>query len=220
MCTNAVTSARSKTAWPYRNVVPTAPIRKCVYQSDSAVTINASVTEIEATKSWVRSAENQLKIAPRKTPRAIETRPMYTQRSRVRSGGTAPSAGTRRHGEARRSGAAVAVISLRKIGNGPVLHNASPARAAGNRGRCARPLLHRVDHVEDRQVHRDDHATDDHAEDHDHHRLHEGEQRLDRRVHLLVVEVGDLGEHLVQAAGLLAHRDHRDHHRRGGPGLR
>ena len=34
-------------------------------------------------------------------------------------------------------------------------------------------LLHRVHHVEDRQVHRDHHAADDHAEEHDHHRLHE-----------------------------------------------
>jgi ribosomal protein L32 len=38
-------------------------------------------------------------------------------------------------------------------------------------------LLHRVHHVEDRQVHRDHHAADDHAEHHDHHRLHQGEER-------------------------------------------
>jgi hypothetical protein len=37
-------------------------------------------------------------------------------------------------------------------------------------------LLHRVHHVEDRQVHRDDHAAYDHTEDHDHHRLHQREQ--------------------------------------------
>src|SRR5262249_14178377 len=32
-------------------------------------------------------------------------------------------------------------------------------------------LLHRVDHVEDRQVHGDDHAADDDAEEDDHHRF-------------------------------------------------
>src|SRR5256885_14065093 len=45
---------------------------------------------------------------------------------------------------------------------------------------AARPcpvLLHRVHHVEDRQVHPHDHAPDDEAE-HDHHdRLHGGKQR-------------------------------------------
>ena len=45
------------------------------------------------------------------------------------------------------------------------------------------------------------------------------EQRAHRDVHFLVVEVGDLGEHLVQAAGLLADGDHRDHHRREDLGL-
>ena len=32
-------------------------------------------------------------------------------------------------------------------------------------------LLHRVDHVEDRQIHRDHHSTDHDAEEYDHHRL-------------------------------------------------
>ena len=40
------------------------------------------------------------------------------------------------------------------------------------------------------------------------------EQRAHRDVDFFVVEVGDLGQHLVQAAGLLADRDHRDDHRR------
>ena len=45
------------------------------------------------------------------------------------------------------------------------------------------------------------------------------EQRVDRRVDLVVVEVGDLGQHLVESAGLLADGDHRDHHRREHAGL-
>ena len=32
-------------------------------------------------------------------------------------------------------------------------------------------LLHRVHHVEDRQVHRDDHTAHDHTQEHDHDRL-------------------------------------------------
>src|SRR6267378_6003316 len=65
-------------------------------------------------------------------------------------------------------------------------------------------LLHRVHHVEDREVHGDYHAADDHAQDDDHDRLHQGQQRADGGIDLVVVEVGDLGEHLVEPAGLLA----------------
>ena len=32
-------------------------------------------------------------------------------------------------------------------------------------------LLHRIHHIEDRQVHGDDHATDHHTEKHDHQRF-------------------------------------------------
>jgi cytochrome P450 len=75
-----------------------------------------------------------------------------------------------------------------------------------------RPLLHRLDHVEHRQIHRDHHPADHHAHHHDHDRLQHRGERAHRRVHLVVVEVGDLGEHLVQAAGLLADVDHLHHH--------
>src|SRR5574341_1652167 len=61
-------------------------------------------------------------------------------------------------------------------------------------------LLNRVHHVEDRQVHGDHHAADDDAQHDDHDRLHERQQGADGRVHLVVVEVGDLGEHFVEAA--------------------
>src|SRR5690606_17607383 len=79
-------------------------------------------------------------------------------------------------------------------------------------------LLHRVHHVEDRQVHRDHHAADDHAQEHDHDRLHEREERAHGHVHLFVVEVRNLAQHLVEPAGLLADRDHRDDHRREDAG--
>ena len=39
-------------------------------------------------------------------------------------------------------------------------------------------------------------------------------QRVDRRLDLLVVEVGDLVEHLVERAGLLTDRHHLHDHRR------
>ena len=38
---------------------------------------------------------------------------------------------------------------------------------------CAPRLLHRVHHIEDRQVHRHDHSADDDAEHDDHDRLHQ-----------------------------------------------
>jgi hypothetical protein len=76
------------------------------------------------------------------------------------------------------------------------------------------PLLHRVDHVEDRQIHRHHHASDDHAQEHDHDRLHEAQESGDSRVDLGVIEVRDLRQHLVQSTGLFADRDHRDDHRR------
>src|SRR5450830_518947 len=79
---------------------------------------------------------------------------------------------------------------------------------------AAAALLDDVHHVEDRQVHRDYDQTNDgaHAEHQD--GLEDGRQRLDTRVDLVLVEVGDLAEHGVERAGLLAHRDHlRDHGR-------
>ena len=55
----------------------------------------------------------------------------------------------------------------------------------------------------------------DHGTDHDDHdRLDDGGQRGDRGVHLLLVEVGDLPEHCVELAGLLADLDHLADHRR------
>src|SRR4051794_37095239 len=59
----------------------------------------------------------------------------------------------------------------------------------------APPLLHRVDHVEDRQIHRDHHTADDHAQEHDHDRLHQAQKPAHCRVDLSVVEVRDLRQH-------------------------
>ena len=53
-----------------------------------------------------------------------------------------------------------------------------------------------------------------HAHHDDEERLEERRQGVDRRLDLLVVEVGDLVEHLVEGAGLLADGDHLHDHRR------
>src|SRR5882762_200406 len=86
-------------------------------------------------------------------------------------------------------------------------------------------LLDRVHHIEDREVHGHDHAAHDHAQDDDHDRLHQGQQRADGGLDEMLTKVADfyddevdaavsdLGEHLVESAGLLADGDHRDHHR-------
>src|SRR5271157_3092356 len=57
----------------------------------------------------------------------------------------------------------------------------------------------------------DDDEADDAAEDDDHDRLEEADQRFHGHFHLFVVVVGDLVEHGVELAGLLAHVDHVDH---------
>src|SRR5262249_50655477 len=58
----------------------------------------------------------------------------------------------------------------------------------------------------------DDDGADDEAEDHDHDRLEQADQGLDEDVDFLVVDVGNLVEHGVQVAGLLADIHHVDDH--------
>src|SRR5258708_527961 len=53
--------------------------------------------------------------------------------------------------------------------------------------------------------------SDDDAQ-HDHHdRFQNANQRSDEHVHVIIIVVGDLDEHLVQVAGLFADVDHVDH---------
>jgi hypothetical protein len=69
-----------------------------------------------------------------------------------------------------------------------------------------------ADEGEERHVHGDDDGADGDAEEADHERLHQGQQVGDGRIDLLLVEVGDLAEHRVELARLLADADHlRDH---------
>ncbi len=91
---------------------------------------------------------------------------------------------------------------------GPLI---APARPRG--------LLDRVVHLEQRHVHRDHDEPDDAADDHEHHRLEDRRQRLDGRGDLVLVEVGDLRQHRVERAGLLAHADHVADHAREDRGL-
>src|SRR5665647_3427757 len=77
---------------------------------------------------------------------------------------------------------------------------------------AAAALLDDVHHVEDRQVHRDHDRADDGADTEHEDRLQYRGQRFHGGVDLVLVEVGDLAQHGVERAGLLAHRDHlRDH---------
>src|SRR5262245_20393263 len=69
-----------------------------------------------------------------------------------------------------------------------------------------------VDQREHRQVHRDDDAADDDAEAEDHDGLEQLDAPGDGDVHLVLVEFGDLVEHRVQGARLLADADHLDDH--------
>src|SRR5450755_1330446 len=75
-------------------------------------------------------------------------------------------------------------------------------------------LVDLADQVEHRHVHRDDDRPDDGAEDRDHHGLHELHESGDRVVDLFLVELGDLVQHRVEGAGLLADADHLHDHRR------
>jgi hypothetical protein len=73
-------------------------------------------------------------------------------------------------------------------------------------------LGHFADEGEEGEVHGDDDGADGDAEEADHDRLDERQQAGDGRIHLLLVEVGDLAEHGVERARLLADADHlRDH---------
>src|SRR5438477_2929696 len=60
------------------------------------------------------------------------------------------------------------------------------------------PLLDQRQQPEHRQVHRDDDHADHEAYADHHDRLDDRGQRRDRRVDLVLVEVGDLAEHLLQ----------------------
>src|SRR5450756_1951365 len=73
-------------------------------------------------------------------------------------------------------------------------------------------LLNRVDHVEDREVHSHNHASDNNAEEDNHDRFQQRKKVAHRGIDFFVVEVSNLGQHLVQATSLLTDRDHRDDH--------
>src|SRR4051812_23493549 len=62
-------------------------------------------------------------------------------------------------------------------------------------------LLDGTGQAEDRQVHRDEEAADHAAEEDHEDRLDHGGEACDGRVDFVVVEVGDLVEHLIHRAG-------------------
>src|SRR5262245_41344603 len=79
---------------------------------------------------------------------------------------------------------------------------ARPARA---------PSLSRLDaagDLEDGHVHGDEQTADDSAQEDHHQRLHQLGHGAHRDVHFVLVKIGDLLEHAVHGAGLLADRDH------------
>ena len=103
--------------------------------------------------------------------------------------------------------------------HGTVRDDARTAPGVPGADRPAEPLADLVVEREDRQVHRDHDEADDAADEDDHHRLEQRGQRLDLGVDLGLVEVGDLGQHVLELAGLLADRDHVGDHRRGRSAL-
>src|SRR5665648_857276 len=75
----------------------------------------------------------------------------------------------------------------------------------GDRGfhpvdRIGHLLLNEVEDGKDRHVQGDDHEAHDAAQHRDHQRLDDGRQSVGGRLDLLVVELGDLLQHLVQGA--------------------
>ena len=93
-------------------------------------------------------------------------------------------------------------------------HRRIAARSARTRPRPRRGQIDRAE-LEDRQVHRDDEAADHDAEEHDDDRLEQARQRRHGVVDLALVEVGDLAQHAVERARLLADLRHLQHHRSG-----
>src|SRR5262245_47973232 len=70
-------------------------------------------------------------------------------------------------------------------------------------------ILQQLEHG---QKERDDDGADDAAQDDDHQRLQKADQTLHEHVHFLIVNVGDLIEHRVQFARLLADVHHVHNH--------
>src|ERR671925_1015564 len=95
----------------------------------------------------------------------------------------------------------------------------SPPTPAWALERRVPALLDRVVDLEQRHVHRDHDEPDDAADHDEHHGLEDRGQRLDGRRDLVLVEVGDLREHRVERARLLAHADHVADHAREDGGL-
>src|SRR5690606_14588939 len=63
------------------------------------------------------------------------------------------------------------------------------------------------------QVHGNHHAADDRSDDCDHEWLDERSELLRCRLHLVVIEVGDLAQHRFKGAGILTDRHHLHDHR-------
>jgi len=73
---------------------------------------------------------------------------------------------------------------------------------------------HLLDDFDERHEERDDDRADDEREEDDSYRFEQRGESLDRVVHFVVIDFGDLQEHLGELAGLFTHVHHRDHHGR------
>src|SRR6185312_1697245 len=141
-----------------------------------------------------------------------------------------PAGRARRRGRSRQSGAdracgsdggyGAAKLTGLPAGAHPV-HDRLFAKSHSHTG-CAptgRRSAHGAGELEDRQIQRDHHATHHHAEDHHDHGFEQGGEGVDRILHLILVELGDLEQHVVQCTGFLADRSHLHHHVREQVGL-
>src|SRR3982751_4791155 len=99
------------------------------------------------------------------------------------------------------------MTTLRKL---PTRSPSNPVSAISGPGSVAqassdtRGLADHRGELEDREVHADHHAADEHADDDHDERFEEARQRIDRVVDLFLEKLGDLEQHLVERAGLLA----------------
>ena len=84
----------------------------------------------------------------------------------------------------------------------------------------SRLLLQRGDDADERKEQRDDDRSDHDREKDNHDWLEHGRERGNRIVHLVIINIGDLQQHLGQLTGLLANVDHaHDHGRKRAAGF-
>src|SRR5438270_777339 len=153
-------------------------------------------------RSSTRAPRN---CSARKAARAPDSRNADRLRTTLRSSRPEGIGGRNRYAAAGgRNPISMPTVSPEKAREAPMAPMTAPRAGLSGTFPNAIPLLDRTGDGEDRQVHGDEEAADDAAEEHHHHRLDHAGESAHRGVDLVVVEVGDLGEHLVHRSRRLA----------------